>query len=54
MDDAATDFSAWYKSQPLFTRTFLTISFAFTVLTSLDLLNYAYLYYTFNDAFMNL
>jgi hypothetical protein len=34
------DFNAWYKSQPIIIRTYLSIAFIFSVLITLGVVNY--------------
>ena len=47
-DDPVGEFKAWYNKQPVFTRTYLSIALALTVLVSISLLKSVYLYHTFD------
>lgn len=48
MDDAFSDFKAWYLSKPLITRSFLTGVFVLAAVISLGLVSPYSLTYTFN------
>jgi hypothetical protein len=52
MEDAITDFKAWYFSKPIFTRTYLAICVGMTLLTTLGILSGMQLFYTFKLAFL--
>lgn len=50
MDDALSDFKAWYFSKPLVTRTYLTGVFLLSTLVSLNVVSPYSLTYTFKEA----
>jgi hypothetical protein len=47
MEDPIADFIAWYKSRPLITKTFLTLSTLQAALLSLSIIDVHQIYYTF-------
>ena len=53
MEDALADFKIWYFSKPLFTRTYLAICTAVTLLITLKLLSPMTILYTFKNAFLH-
>ncbi len=53
MDDAFSDFKAWYLSKPLFTRTFLTGVFVLAALVSLGIVTPYALTYTFREGILH-
>lgn len=54
MEDPIADFLDWYKSRPLITKSFLTLSTLMAVLLSMGVFDIRHIYYQFDVAFNNL
>ena len=52
MEDAMTDFKAWYKRQPVFTRTYLSVCVVVTLMITLKMVNPFNLLYDLIQAFL--
>ena len=53
MDDPVTEFKQWYLGQPVVTRTYLTVAFVLACLVSLKIVSPFAMFYTFDDAILN-
>lgn len=47
MEDPIADFIQWYKSRPIITKTFLTLSTILSILVTIGYLSVHQIYYTF-------
>lgn len=54
MEDPIADFIDWYKSRPLLTKTYLTLSTLIAILLSTKVLNIHQLYYQFGATYNSL
>lgn len=54
MDDPIADFIQWYKSRPLITKTFITLSTIQAILLTMGYANIHWVYYTFSMTYPSL